>query len=81
MSMITADKLSNAEYHAMDAISSSDVKMVHSKSLAHWKAKVYKSSVAFDLGTAVHALCLEAEKNLVMRGPETRRGKAWSEGI
>jgi exodeoxyribonuclease VIII len=79
MTMITADKLSNAEYHATDAISSSDVKMVHSKSLAHWKAKVYKSSPTFDMGTAVHAMCLEAEKNLVMRGPDTRRGKAWSE--
>tara|TARA_R110002096_G_scaffold175465_5_gene351260 strand:+ start:1402 stop:2211 length:810 start_codon:yes stop_codon:yes gene_type:complete len=79
MTMITADKLSNAEYHATDAISSSDVKMVHGKSLAHWKAKVYKSSPTFDMGTAVHAMCLEAEKNLVMRGPDTRRGKAWSE--
>ena len=37
--------LTNAEYHAKkDYISSSDVKLVHSKSLAHWKTKVYKSS-------------------------------------
>jgi hypothetical protein len=78
--MILSDKLSNTEYHAKkDYISSSDVKMVHNTSLAHWKAKVYKTSTNFDLGTAVHANCLEAEKNLVMRGPETRRGKAWSE--
>ena len=34
--MIPADRLSNTEYHAKkDHISSSDVKMVHSKSLAH----------------------------------------------
>jgi len=40
MSMIPADRLTNTEYHAKkDHISSSDVKMVHSKSLAHWKAK------------------------------------------
>jgi hypothetical protein len=77
--MILADRMSNAEYHATDAISSSDVKMVYGKSLAHWKAKVYKSSTVFDVGTAVHAMCLESEKNLVIRGPETRRGKAWTE--
>ena len=53
--MIPADKLTNAEYHAKkDYISSSDVKLVHSKSLAHWKTKVYKSSIAFDLGTCCH---------------------------
>jgi hypothetical protein len=73
------DKMTNAQYHATDAISSSDVKMVYGKSLAHWKAKVYKSSTVFDVGTAVHAMCLESEKNIVIRGPETRRGKAWIE--
>jgi hypothetical protein len=76
--MIPADKLSNSQYHANDAISSSDVKMVHSKSLAHWKAKTYSSSPVFDMGTAVHAMVLEEAKGVV-RGPETRRGKAWAE--
>lgn len=76
--MIPADQLSNAEYHATDAISSSDVKMVYGKSLAHWRAKVYKSTTAFATGTAVHAMCLEDGKG-VIRGPETRRGKAWTE--
>jgi hypothetical protein len=75
--MITADKLSNAEYHAKEAISSSDVKMVSKSTLAHWKAKVYKSSTTFDIGTAVHAMVLEGDKNLVLRGPETRRGNDW----
>ena len=56
--MITADKLSNAEYHAHDAISSSDVKMVHKSTLAHWKAKVYKSS------TVRHAASLKARRSL-----------------
>jgi hypothetical protein len=78
MTLITANELSNAQYHATEAISSSDVKMVHSKSLAHWKAKVYKSSTTFDLGTCVHSMCLEDGKDM-LRGPETRRGKAWSE--
>ena len=76
--MIPADRMSNSQYHADDAISSSDVKMVHSKSLAHWKAKTYSSSPVFDMGTAVHAMVLEDGKGVV-RGPETRRGKAWTE--
>tara|TARA_R110001592_G_scaffold122364_1_gene329031 strand:+ start:708 stop:1511 length:804 start_codon:yes stop_codon:yes gene_type:complete len=77
--MITADKLSNTEYHAKkDHTSSSDVKMVHSKSLAHWKAKTYGSSPVFDMGTAVHAMVLEEARG-VIRGPENRRGKAWTE--
>ena len=69
--------LSNNDYHASPEISSSDVKLVASKSLLHWKHKIYKSSSAFDLGSAVHALCLEPKKNLVIRGPEDRRGNKW----
>ena len=77
--MIPADRLTNTEYHAKkDHISSSDVKMVHSKSLAHWKAKTYSPSPVFDMGTAVHAMVLEDGKGII-RGPETRRGKAWTE--
>jgi len=71
--------LSNEEYHQHEAISSSAVKTVHLKSLLHWKKSIYKESAAFDIGTAVHAFLLEPDKDLVMCGPETRRGKAWSE--
>lgn len=71
--------LSNAAHHARPEISSSDVKAVAGKSLAHWKGKVWKDSTAFALGSAVHALVLEPEKNLVMRGPEDRRGNKWKE--
>ena len=71
--------LTNKEYHAHPAISSSDVKAVHTKSLAHWKGKVRKETSAFALGSAVHALVLEPEKNLVVRGPEDRRGNKWKE--
>jgi exodeoxyribonuclease VIII len=71
--------LTNEAYHARPEISSSDVKLVAAKSLLHWKNKVYKSSAAFDLGTAVHALCLEPEKDLIMRGPEDRRGNKWKD--
>ena len=67
----------NGEYHSHPSISSSDVKLVASKSLAHWKAKVYKDSSAFALGSAAHAMVLEPEKKLVIRGPEDRRGNKW----
>lgn len=69
--------LTNKEYHAHPAISSSDVKLVAAKSLAHWKHKVYKTSPTFALGSAVHALVLEPHKDLVIRGPEDRRGNEW----
>ena len=77
MSLTT--ELSNEEYHEHKAISSSAVKTVHAKSVLHWKKNKYVDSAAFQLGTAVHALLLEPEKDLVICGPETRRGKPWAE--
>lgn len=69
--------LTNEQYHAHEAISSSDVKAVHKSTLYHWRNKVRKESAAFSLGSAVHAMILEPEKNLVLRGPEDRRGNDW----
>jgi len=71
--------LTNEQYHAHAAISSSDVKAVYKTSLAHWRGRVRKPSSAFAMGSAVHALVLEPEKNLVLRGPEDRRGNKWKE--
>ena len=71
--------MTNEAYHARPEISSSDVKAVAGKSLAHWKGKVWKDSSAFALGSAVHALVLEPQNNLVLRGPEDRRGNKWKE--
>ena len=52
MTIIDADKMSNAQYHATDAISSSAVKAVHGKSLAHWKARgEFKGSTTFDIAS------------------------------
>lgn len=76
--MIT-DELTNEQYHALDGISASDVKIVHAKSIAHWKNKRYKASPILDIGSAIHAEILEPSEALVVRGPETRRGKAWTE--
>lgn len=79
--MITSDKMSNKEYHATDAISSSDVKAVHSKSLAHWKHRAtFKPTLAMAIGSAVHDMCLEGGENTV-RGGADRRGKQWSEAF
>ena len=69
--------LTNREYHAHPAISASDIKTAHLKSIAHWRHGVRKESTAFDLGTAVHAMVLEPEKELVRRGPADRRGDKW----
>ena len=76
---MTHETISNSDYHARPEISSSDVKAVALKSLLHWKNKVYKSSPSFDLGTATHAMLLEPEKDLIIRGPEDRRGNRWKE--
>jgi len=79
MTIVKSDAMTNEQYHEDAAFSSTDVKMVSNKSLAHWIGNVRKESHAFDLGSSVHALLLEPEKDLVIRGPETRRGKAWAE--
>jgi len=68
-----------SRYHAHPSISSSDVKAVATRSLAHWRHRKYKASPAFALGSAVHALVLEPQKNLVVRGPEDRRGAKWKD--
>ena len=71
--------MTNAEYHATSAISSSDVKLVATKSVAHWKARPpYTSSPTFDLGTAVHDMVLEGGVNTI-RGPADRRGNVWKD--
>lgn len=71
--------LTNEEYHAHPAISASDVKAVHLKSLRHWQLQPRRESTAFDMGSAVHALVLEPEKDLVRCGPADRRGTAWKD--
>jgi len=71
--------LSNTRYHSMDGISSSAVKTVYKKSLAHWRGQKQKQSSAFNLGSAVHALLLEEDKDLVVKGPKTKTSKAFKE--
>lgn len=71
--------MSNKVYHSTSGISSSAVKTVSKKSLAHWKGEKRIQTSAFTMGTAVHALLLEEEKKLVHKGPKTRRTKGFKE--
>lgn len=77
--MIRTD-LTNEQYHAHHAISSSDVKAVLTSSIWHWKNKVNRETAAMQRGTAVHDFALEGGAN-TMRGPETRRGNAWKDAL
>lgn len=76
--LVIRDDMTNAEYHAHPAISSSDVKAVLLSTVWHWVNQVRTETSAMALGTAVHDMTLEGGLNTV-RGPETRRGNAWKE--
>lgn len=73
--------ITNDEYHnERPGYSSTFIKTTYLKSIYH--AKNGSSSIALstaDMGTAVHAIVLEPEKEIVRCGPETRRGNAWKE--
>ena len=70
--------MSNQDYHMTDGISSSAVKAVYKKSLAHWKGEKRNSNnPAFAMGSAVHANLLEKERNLVVKGPKTKSSVAF----
>jgi len=72
------EDMSNEEYHSKDGISSSAVKSVFKKSLAHWKGeKRNANSAAFAIGNAVHANLLEHTRNLVVKGPKTKTSTAF----
>lgn len=72
--------MTNEEYHATAGISSSAVKSVYKKSLAHWRGEKRKQTAAFTMGTAVHSFLLEEDKpDLVVKGPKTKSSKAFKD--
>ncbi len=78
--MTISTTMSNEEYHLSDALSASGAKTIAMKSLAHYKYAERKESTAFDVGTATHTLVFEPQHaNTVWCGPETRRGKDWTQ--
>ena len=69
--------MSNEMYHATAGISSSAVKAVYKKSLAHWKGEKRSQTAAFTMGTAIHSLLLEEDRDLVVKGPKTKASAAF----
>ena len=55
------DSYTNAEYHAADGISKSDLDLIH-KSPAHYKAARHEDTPALRFGTAFHCAVLENER-------------------
>lgn len=55
------DAYTNAEYHAADGISKSDLDLIH-RSPAHYKAARHEDTPALRLGTAFHCAVLENDR-------------------
>jgi hypothetical protein len=80
--------ISNEDYHALTelggkpCVSSSYYKNYYNKTALHAElGGTTISPAAAATGTAVHYMTLEPELDMVVRGPETRRGKVWSEAV
>ncbi len=74
--------ISNAEYHRLEALGSTSLKTLATRTPAHYKHdKLHpKSSAAFDLGSAAHSLILEQdESGVVVIDVDAKRGKVWTE--
>jgi len=73
--------LSNAEYQDVPAVSRSFLWRAHSQSFHHAVHGAYKSSPAFDFGTATHFAVLQPDEfeARVKRGPADRRGNKWKD--
>ena len=76
----TIRDMSNEDYHIENGISSSVVKAVFKKSVAHWKGERRNpDNPAFAMGNAVHANLLEKHRNLVVKGPKTKQSTAFKD--
>ncbi len=56
-----ASALSNAAYHALDAVGKSDLDKI-ARSQAHWKYAVREETAAMRIGSAVHCAVLEPDR-------------------
>jgi len=52
----------NQEYHSHDSISASGLKMIYKKSVKHYLTAKFTETPAMALGTAVHTIMLEGQK-------------------
>jgi len=73
------ENMTNEDYHATADISSTTVKTVWKKSLAHWKGQKFTSTAALLIGSALHGILLEPHREIAIKGPKTRRSKAYTE--
>jgi len=72
--------ITNEDYHSRPGYSASFGKMFLDQSPLHAKESEFNLSAEIEEnGNGYHANLLEPEKDLIIEGPETRRGKAWSE--
>lgn len=59
---LTTKQDTNAEYHSHKSISASGLKMIYKKSVQHYLSAKFTESPAMALGTAVHTIMLEGQK-------------------
>ncbi len=70
--------MTNEAYHLEPSLSASGAKTIAMGSPAEYKYGEFKSSPAFDVGTATHTLVFEPQHaESIWCGPETRRGLDW----
>ena len=70
--------MTNEAYHLEPSLSASGAKTIALGSPAEYKYGEFKSSPAFDVGTATHTLVFEPQNAAsIWCGPETRRGLDW----
>lgn len=72
-----------AEYHAHPARSKSYLWNLYTKTPAHAELAVKETTVAMEIGTAVHTAVLEPHRfeASVIRGPDDRRGNKWKDAV
>ena len=70
--------MTNEAYHLEPSLSASGAKTIALGSPAEYMYGEFKSSPAFDVGTATHTLVFEPQNaESIWCGPETRRGLDW----
>lgn len=74
------EQLPIEDYHDDDALGSSKIKILATKTPAHILGQRPTESAAFDFGSALHLSILEVHKgNTIICGPDDRRGNKWKE--
>jgi exodeoxyribonuclease VIII len=70
-----------SEYHSSEGISKTGLWTLLSQSPAHYIAGRVKRTAEMDMGSAVHAQLLQPHEQIVVCGPEDRRGSKWKDAL